>query len=179
MAARLCCSLLILGIAGAPREARSQSIPTASRIGDLQIGGGFVFAHSAYNFTPINLIGAAGYTTFDWHEHWGAEFDFRHSRATTDTTIYERTYEIGPRVFLHRGAFSPYAKIMYGRGVYNFHNNIANVAYNLYSYGGGADLRLRPWLNLRGDYELQNWMGFPLGTLHPSVVTIGLAYHFH
>ena len=173
--------LLILTIAlGAPAAARSQSsLPTASRVGDLQIGGGFVFAHSGYNFTPINLIGVAGYATFDWHEHWGVEGDFRHSRATADNTIYERTYEIGPRVFLHHGPISPYAKFMIGRGVYNFHNNIANVAYNLYSYGGGADLSLRPWLNLRGDYELQNWVSFPLGTLHPSVITIGLAYHFH
>jgi hypothetical protein len=67
---------------------------------------------------------------------------------------------------------------MYGRGVYNFHNSVANVAYNVYTYGGGADIHVRRWLNVRADYELQSWMSFPLGTLHPSVVTISLAYRF-
>ncbi|HWB31613.1 MAG TPA: outer membrane beta-barrel protein [Acidobacteriaceae bacterium] len=171
--------LVILSILAGTPVLRAQSLPTASRMGDLQVGGGFVFAHSGYNFNPIKLIGASGYATFDWHENWGIEADFHHSRATTDTTIYERTYEIGPRIFLHHGAVSPYAKLMYGRGVYNFHNDIANVAYNLYTYGAGADFHVARWLNVRGDYELQNWAGFPLGTLHPSVVTIGLAYHFN
>jgi len=169
--------LLLLGIVCCTGYA--QSLPTASRIGDLQVGGGFVLAHSGYNFTPIRLIGEAGYTTFDWRNHWGGEFDFRNSHSTSDSTVYERTYEIGPRIFLTRGRLTPYAKIMFGRGVYNFHDSVATVAYNMYTYGGGVDVRLTRWLNLRGDYELQNWMQFPLGTLHPSVVTIGLAYHFN
>jgi hypothetical protein len=158
--------------------AQAQSKPTASRTADLQVGGGLVFAHSAYNFTPISLIGGAGYFTVDWRTHWGVEGDFRHARASSDTTIYERTYEVGPRLFMTRGSMTPYAKIMFGRGVYNFHHSIANVAYNLYSYGGGADFRVARSLNVRADYELQNWMGFPLGTLHPSVITLGVAYHF-
>src|ERR1035437_10858203 len=163
----------------AQRPASAQSLPTASRLGDLQIGGGFVFAKSGYNFTPIHLIGGAAYTTFDWRTHYGAEFSFRHNRSSADSTVYERTYEIGPRVYLTRGAFEPYAKVLIGRGVYNFHNSIANVAYNIYTFGGGADFRVRRSLNVRADYEYQNWMGFPLGTLHPNVFTIGVAYHFH
>lgn len=176
---RLCAAALSLTFALVPGFAHGQSLPTASRVGDLQVGGGFVFAHSGYNFTPITLIGGAGYATFDWRPHWGIEGAFHQSRATQDTTVYERTYEAGPRIFLTRGAVSPYAKVFYGRGVYNFHDSLANVAYNMYTYGGGADFRVKGWLNVRADYELQNWMGFPLGTLHPSVVTIGLAYHFN
>lgn len=163
----------------APLSARAQRRETASRAGDLQVGGGFVFSKSDYNFTPIHLIGAAGYTTFDWRTHYGAEFDFRHNRSSADSTVYERTYEIGPRVYLTRGAFEPYGKVLIGRGVYNFHNSIANVAYNIYTFGGGADFRVRRSLNIRADYEFQNWAGFPLGTLHPNVFTVGVAYHFH
>ncbi len=163
----------------APLSAHAQRRETASRAGDLQVGGGFVFAKSGYNFTPIHLIGGAAYTTFDWRTHYGAEFDFRHNRSSADSTVYERTYEIGPRAYLTRGAFEPYAKFLIGRGVYNFHNSIANVAYNMYTFGGGADFRVRPSINVRADYEYQNWMGFPLGTLHPSVFTLGVAYHFH
>ena len=160
-------------------SAHAQTRETASRVGDLQVGGGFVFSTSDYNFTPIHLIGGAAYTTFDWRSHYGAEFDFRHNRSSADTTVYERTYEIGPRAYLTRGAFEPYAKVLFGRGVYNFHNGIANVAYNMYTFGGGADFHVRRSLNVRADYEYQNWMSFPLGTLHPNVITIGVAYHFH
>ena len=157
-------------------------MPTAARVGDLQIGGGFVFARSGYNFTPLHLVGGAFYTTFDKRNHWGGEASFRQSRPTTDSTVYERTYEIGPRIFIARGPLIPYAKVLYGRGVYNFSSNgvnVANIAYNIYTYGGGVDVQVRRSINLRGDYEYQNWAGFPLGTLHPSVVTIGVAFHFH
>jgi opacity protein-like surface antigen len=152
---------------------------TASRIGDLQLGGGFVFASSNYNFTPIHLTGAAFYTTFDVRNHWGGEFDLRQNNSTAGNSVYERTYEIGPRVFLARGPIIPYAKVLFGRGVYNFPNNVANVAYNVYTFGGGADFDLRRSLKLRVDYEYQTWMGFPITDLHPSVVTVGVAYHFH
>jgi opacity protein-like surface antigen len=168
-----------LAILGASPLARAQSMPTASRLGDLQVGGGFVFASSDYNFTPIHLIGGAAYTTFDMRRHWGGEFNFHQNKSTEDSTVYERTYEIGPRIFLARGPFIPYAKVMYGRGVYNFHNSVANVAYNMYTFGGGADIAVRRSLNIRADYEYQTWMEFPITNLHPSVITIGIAYHFH
>jgi opacity protein-like surface antigen len=175
-----CAAVLVSAVAlFTPTVAAGQSMPTASRVGDLQIGGGFVFANSRYNFAPITLIGGAGYVTFDWRDHWGVEGGFRNARANQDTTVYERTYEVGPRIFLTRGAFSPYAKVLIGRGVYNFHDNVANVAYNMYTYGGGVDFRATRSLNVRADYELQNWINFPLGTLHPSVITIGVAYHFN
>lgn len=155
----------------------AQSMPTATRAGDLQIGVGYTFARSAYNFTPIHLNGESFYATFDIRNHWGGEVDFHNVSAAN--SVYERTYEIGPRIFLTRAGVTPYAKVMYGRGVYNYPNSVANIAYNIYTFGGGLDLPLRRSINLRGDYEYQNWAGFPLGTLHPSVVTIGVAYHFH
>lgn len=173
----LCFMVLFALIALSPASAQSK--PTATRLGDLQVGGGFTFAQSGYNFTPIHLIGEAVYTTFDFKNHWGGEFSFHNVKTTEDSTVYERTYEIGPRVFLSRGPLLPYAKFLIGRGVYNYPQSRANVAYNIYTFGGGADLAIRRSLNVRMDYEYQNWAGFPLGTLHPSVVTIGVAYHFH
>jgi len=174
----LCVLCVLLLAACAPPPARAQSLPTVSRVGALQLGGGFVFAHSGYNFTPIHLLGEAAYTDFAIRPHWGGEFNFHRVTASQDSTVRETTFEVGPRIFVTRWRFTPYAKVLYGRGVYNFSNNMANIAYNIYTYGGGADFRVLPWLNLRGDYEYQNWAGFPLGTLHPSVITIGAAYHF-
>lgn len=157
----------------------AQGLPTATRAGDLQIGGGVTFGRSAYNFTPLHLIGESFYTTFDIRNHWGAEFDFRNVKPTEDGTVYERTYEVGPHIFLSRGAWTPYAKALIGRGVYNYSQGRANVAYTIYTFGGGIDLAVRRSMNLRVDYERQNWAGFPLGTLRPDLITVGVAYHFH
>jgi len=159
-------------------SARAQSVPTASRVGDLQFGGGFTLGNSTYNFNKLSLTGGTAYATFDKRDYWGFEADFRQVRPSTDATIYERTYEVGPRVFFHRGRLAPYGKVLIGRGVYNFSGNIANIAYNLYTVGGGADFSLTPTINLRADYELQNWLNFPLATLRPNLFTIGAAYHF-
>jgi len=155
------------------------ALPTATRAGDLQIGGAFALGSSNYNFNTSKLAGGAFYTTFDIRSHWGVEFNFHQYKSTSDSTVYERTYEVGPRAYVLRGSFAPYAKAMYGRGVYNFSNNVANIAYNIYTVGGGADLRVARSINVRADYEYQTWPGFPLATLHPSVITLGVAFHFH
>ncbi len=170
-------ALLTAGCLCAP--AHAQSMPTASRAGDLQLGGGFVFGSSTYNLNKSTLTGGAIYATFDAGSHWGIEAAFHQSSPSSDSTVYERTYEIGPRLHFTRGRLVPYAKVLVGRGVYNFSGNAANIAYNLYTLGGGADYELTRSLNLRADYEVQSWLGFPLGTLHPNLFTLGVAYHFH
>lgn len=148
------------------------------RPGDLQFGGGFTFGNSEYNFDKVTLNGGAFYATFDKRSHWGYEVDFRQVKPASDSTVYQRTYEFGPRFYFNYGRFVPYTKVLYGRGVYNFSGNVANIAYNLYTFGGGTDFLLTPGLNLRADYEYQSWQGFPLATLNPSLVTIGVAFHF-
>ena len=153
-------------------------MPTASRPGDIQFGGGFALGNSGYNFNKLSLTGGTAYATFDKRDYWGFEAAFHQVKPSSDPTIYERSYEVGPRVFFHRGRLAPYGKVLIGRGVYNFPGNIANIAYNLYTVGGGADFSLTPTINLRADYELQNWLNFPLATLRPNLFTIGAAYHF-
>lgn len=175
--------IVLASLTAGQGQARAQigehALPTATRAGDLQIGGAFALGSSNYNFNTSNLVGGAFYTTFDIRSHWGVEFNFHQDKPTSDSTVYERTYEVGPRVYVLRGSFAPYAKAMYGRGVYNFSNNVANIAYNIYTVGGGADLRVARSINVRADYEYQTWPGFPLATLHPSVITLGVAFHFH
>jgi len=162
--------------------AHAQSLPTATRAGDLQFGAGFAQGSSDYNqnlsYNRMNLKGAALYAAFDFNSHFGFEADFHQTRPSEDSTAYQRIYEIGPRLHWNYGRFIPYGKFLVGRGVFNYPGNIANLAYNTTSYGGGVDYNLTSRINLRGDYEYQNWMGFPLGTLHPGVATIGIAYHF-
>ena len=171
----LCCS-------GAPLLF-GQALPTASRRADVQAGVGFVYDFSDYTPTdiagnPVNLKGFAFYATLDISNHWGGEITFHQNNSPTGDQVYQRTYEIGPRYHRTYGRFEPYVKAMYGRGVFNFPQGVANLAYNLVAGGVGTDVRLLPFLNFRADYEYQDWFGFPPTNLKPQLITVGLAYHF-
>jgi len=170
---------IAISLLGTPAMLLAQASPTASRVGDLQIGGGFSNANTDY--VPNRVNGGTAYVDFDFYRHFGIEGEFRFLKDGT-TNIYEKTYEIGGRYSrVYKNRYVPYAKIMYGRGVFNFAANgetTANLAYNMFAGGAGLDYRLLPYLNIRGEFEYQNWLGFPPNGLTPSVITIGAAYHF-
>ncbi len=155
-----------------------QATSTASRKADLQIGGGFVENNADYTYDPQTLKGYAIYTTLDLTAHLGGELVFHQANSSAGDQLYQRTYEVGPRYFRNYGRFSPYVKVMYGRGVFNFPHGAANLAYNMFAGGAGVDVRILPYLNVRGDFEYQDWMGFPATGLTPQLFTIGVAYHF-
>lgn len=168
---------LLLCIAGSLSSvARGQALPTVARRADLQIGAGYVDGNSDYD--PQRLKGFAAYATLDVKRNFGAEIVVHQIKSSTGDNIYERTYEIGPRYHRDYGLFAPYIKVLYGRGVFNFPNDVANLAYNIFSAGVGVDIKLRPYLNVRGDYEYQKWLTFPPTGLTPQLITIGVAYHF-
>jgi opacity protein-like surface antigen len=163
----------------------AQATPTASADGELQIGAMFNVGNSDYR--PQKFKGYGFYTTFDFRQHLGIEGEF-HQLNDPDSTegIYERTYEIGPRYVLHHGRYNPYAKLMYGRGVFKYQwpgdsypGPAAILAYNLGAIGGGVDYRVVPGMNVRADYEYQRWLGFPPNGITPWVVGIGVAFRFH
>ena len=156
--------------------ALAQGDPTISRAGDLQVGGGYTSANSDYLANRIR--GFAFYSTFDFRQHFGVEVDFHRVSDPNPTQIYERTYEVGGRYVRRYGRFSPYAKALIGRGVFNFFDGDANLAYNMYGLGGGVDISVHRRINVRADYEYQIWSSFPPNGLTPSLVTIGVAYHF-
>jgi opacity protein-like surface antigen len=178
IAAMLCAALTTAS------AAMGQALPTAARVGDLQLGGSFVLGKStnsqAIPSAQLTLPGFGLYGVFDNREHFGFEGNFRQINNPGGSQISERTYQAGGRYVLHfdRYIFNPYAKLLYGRGVYNYPGNVATLAYNMYTAGAGADLRLSYSFNLRVDYEYQTWMNFPRGDLHPNVLSVGVAYHF-
>ncbi len=165
----------------------AQAAPAATKGGaELQAGASFDLAGS--DFKTGTLRGFGFYSTFDFRPHLGMEVDF-HQLNDPDSKegVYERSYEIGPRYFIRFGPFKPYAKFLVGRGVFNFPPDpvhpekgaAANLAYTIWSGGFGTDYRLKPSMNLRLDYELQRWPGFPPNGISPSVFSLGVAYHFH
>jgi hypothetical protein len=178
--------ILICLVSLAETYLHAQAIPTASAAGILQVGGMFNVADSDY--VPQKIKGGGFYATFDFKYHYGIEGEFHQINDSQLTTaIYERTYEIGPRYVRRYGKFAPYAKLMYGRGVFNYPpvfgdpqgGAAANLAYNLAAAGVGADYRVLRFMNVRGEYEFQRWFGFPPNGLTPGVISIGVAYQFH
>jgi hypothetical protein len=171
--------LIVIGLVGAPAALLGQATPTASRAGDLQIGAGISNANTDY--VPDRVNGPTIYVDFDFYRHFGIEGEFRFLKDSP-SNIYEKTYEIGGR-YSHpfRSRYVPYAKLLYGRGVFNFASygtTTANLAYNMFAGGVGLDYRVLPYLNLRGDFEYQRWLSFPPNGLTPTVITIGAAYRF-
>jgi len=171
--------VIAITLAGAPASLLAQAAPTASRAGDLQVGGGFSNANTDY--VPNRVNGGTAYVDFDFYRHFGIEGEFRFLKDSP-TNIYEKTYEIGGRYSrTYRTRYQPYGKLLYGRGVFNFAYNgqtTANLAYNMFAGGAGLDYKLLPYLTLRGDFEYQHWMNFPPNGLAPTVFTIGAAFHF-
>ena len=163
-----------------------QAKPAVKPSNDFQVGATIDFSNPDYGRNTLRGFGF--YSTYDFRRHLGVEAEF-HQLNDSDgkVGIYERTYEVGPRYSLHLGPLQPYAKLMVGRGVFNFPPDplhpekgpSANLAYNMWAGGFGADYRLRPSINIRADYEFQQWTGFPPNGLTPRVFSAGIAFHFH
>jgi opacity protein-like surface antigen len=169
--------IVFIGILGTASMLHAQSEPTASRLGDLKIGGGFSTANSDY---ADRYSGGAVYANFDFLPHIGVEGEFHFVKDSSD--LYEKTYEVGGRYFRTYKKFVPYAKAMYGRGVFNFpplaDGFRANLAYNLMAGGIGVDYKATPHIYARADWEYQYWFGFSNSSLSPNILTVGAAYRF-
>lgn len=162
-----------------------QAEPTAIQSGDFQVGGMFNWGNSDYAVTRFR--GYEFYSTFDFKYHFGLAAESQQlNDPNSSDGVYERTYLIGPRYVLPYRRFRPYVEAMYGRGVFNFPalitpngKLVANLAYNFAAGSIGMDYRLRRSINLRADYEYQNWPEFQPHGLTPSILEFGAAYHFH
>ena len=170
-------AIAFICLLGAASVLHAQSEPTASRLGNLKVGGGFSTANSDYGG---RYNGGAAYINFDFLPHLGVEGEFHFVKDSSN--LYEKTYEVGGRYFRTYGKFVPYGKVMYGRGVFNFpplaNGFRANLAYNLIAGGIGVDYKVKPYLYVRADGEYQSWFGFQHSSLSPSILTIGAAYRF-
>ncbi len=169
--------VIFFGLLGVASMLCGQAIPTASRSGDLKIGGGFSTANSDYG---PRFNGGGAYFDYDFLPHIGVTGEFHFVQGPNN--LYEKTYEVGGRYYRTYGRIAPFAKVLYGRGVFNFptlpDGFTANLAYNLIAVGGGADFKVKPYLYVRADWEYQEWFNFAQSSLSPSILTIGAAYRF-
>ncbi len=136
--------LVFIALVGGTSMLHAQASPTASRAGDLKIGGGWSNANTDY--VPNRVNGGTAYVDFDFREHLGIEGEFHFVKDST-TNIYEKSYLIGGRYFRTYKKFVPYGKVMYGRGVFNFAQDrvtTANLAYNMFVGGRRRRLQSSP-----------------------------------
>ena len=183
--------LLLLCLTGSASLLHAQASATASRPGDALLGAGYTTAASDYG---VRFTGFDAYGDFDFTQHIGVEAKFNYVAPPSPNTLYEKTYEIGARYFRTYGPLVPYARVMVGRGVFNYppcsgvntsqSTACANLAYNMASGAIGTDVKVREWLYVRADFEFQHWFSFrgtPTSTpdsLAPTLFSIGAAYHF-
>lgn len=187
--------------------ALGQAKPTATRTGDLQIGGAFVADFPDY--TRHKFYGYGAYVDLDFSEHFGVEGEFRQAKDTTidaynGKTVpqYQRSFEGGLRYHRNYGRLVPYAKAMYGYANMEYppypppaDQTIpeAIVGYNFVAAGTGIDYRLIGHITVRADFEYQFWFASPnahlgfdynAGTgglpngLTPILYTGGVAWRF-
>jgi hypothetical protein len=170
-------AIAFVSLLGAATILYAQSEATASKRLDLKVGGSFATANSDYGG---RYSGGAAYINADFLPNLGVEGEFHFVKDSSD--LYEKTYEVGGRYYRTYRKYVPYAKVMYGRGIFNFpalpDGFRPNLAYNLAAAGIGVDYKMKRYLYVRGDWEYQNWFGFQNSSLSPSILTIGAAYHF-
>ena len=167
--------LVIALFSTATSVALCQAMPQARRLADIQVGGDYSIANSDYTHNDIRGLGF--YADID-RGNFGLDLSFHQLDDPNPTQVYERTYEVGARYFRHYGIFTPYGKVLVGRGVFNYPDSQANLAYNMLVPGAGVDIAVYPTINLRADFEYQRWLGFQPNGLTPTLLTIGVAYHF-
>ena len=195
--------LTFFALAACSSVAFGQARPTATRRGDLQIGGGFEYDFPDY--TPDKFYGYNIYGDLDFLEHWGVEGEFRqandHTVAPNGVTIpqYQRNIEGGARYHRTYVRLVPYAKIMAGLARMEYppvpgsKTPEAFINYGFVAPGGGIDYVVTPHITIRADMEFQMWFaepdqrlgfdyfagtgGLPHG-LTPIVYTGGIAWRF-
>ncbi len=154
---------------------QAQASYTATRSGHIEAGAGLMYLNNDYGVK--NDEGASFWGDGDISRHIGVEGEIHLGTLRSPSDVGENSYLIGPRVSLHRGRFTPYAKFMVGRGtiVNDFYNT--SSSYWLYALGGGVDYRFHGRFSWRvADFEMQRWHGFVPNGLTPYAISTGVMY---
>lgn len=177
---RSACSVLILLLA-ASAVAKAQALPTASRQ-PIEAGVAFSFGSPAFQDTPTYVEGFTVFGNLGLTGRLGAQVDLHLDSYLTPIDIGENTFLIGPRFsVLREDRANVYVKGMGGLGRFayqaNTYLNPHSDTYGVFAFGGGVEYRLSRSIDLRAiDLEFQTWPGFPSGSIHPVVASIGFAW---
>ncbi len=161
--------------------AAAQALPTASRE-PIEVGAAFSFGSPGYQQTVTYVQGVTVYANAGLRGRLAAQIDVHLDSLITPIDIGEDTYQIGPRFnLLHEDRVNVYAKALGGLGRFSYQAGTypfpRTDTYGVFSFGAGIEYRLSRSIDIRAiDLEFQSWPGFPGGSLHPVVASMGLAW---
>lgn len=190
-------ALAALSAAFALGSAGAQDIPAATR-GDLEVGGtvslanpnlnGYIVGTYPPRYTDTQYTyGISFYANFNVTPSLGLTAQFDYPDVHTPQDFLEKSYMVGLRYYHPIGytKFSPYVKGLVGLAstAYDKPQNWIEVqgvpgSYTALAIGGGLDYRWKPKWTIRAiDLQYEDWLGYPGGSIHPYIVSIGVAYH--
>ena len=162
-----------------PARSEAQDMPTALRTMDISVFQGFETVNTGYANPRNNgvLFGAnvTRYFGFPIAPSLEARLNIANGSA-----VNEHTYLFGLRAqetLFQR--YHPYANLLLGPGTVHSNYSTYEGKSIVYSYGAGVDIDIYSVIQAKLDFQGQHWnLGQP-GVLKPTVVSIGIAYHFH
>jgi hypothetical protein len=182
-----------MGVAFSFGVAHAQDIPAATR-GDLEVGGtlsaanpnltGLLVGHNGQYSTNQYLYGGSIYANFNVVNHISLTAQFDYPDYHTPQDFLEKSYMVGFRYIQPTGRYVPYGKVLVGLGSVSYDRPVDWIivpgtpgSYTAVAFGGGLDIRLAHKLVVRAiDYQYEDWLGFPGGSIHPSILSVGIAY---
>jgi hypothetical protein len=186
-------ALVVMGAALSYGVAHAQDIPAATR-GDLEVGGalsaanpdltGLLVGHNGQYTTNQYLYGGSIFANFNVTEHFSLTAQFDYPDYHTPQDFLEKSYLVGVRYMHPVGRYIPYAKVLAGLGSTSYDRPVTWIvvpgtpgSYTTVAFGGGLDVRLAHKLVVRAiDYQYEDWLSFPGGSIHPSILSVGIAY---
>jgi hypothetical protein len=124
------------------------------------------------------LGGASVFLDANIYRRIGVEVEARQSRFHTDEDLRESTYLVGPKISTHGRTWRPYAKLLVGRGEFNFPFDYATGSSVVVAPGAGLDWRVahsRVMVRII-DFEYQDWPQFTYGAIHPYGASAGVSF---
>src|ERR1700712_4068781 len=161
--------------------AGAQALPAASRE-PIEVGAAFSFGSPDFEQTTTYVEGVTVFANAGIKGRLGAQIDVHLDGLITPIDIGQDTYQIGPRFsLLHEDRVNIYAKVIGGIGRFSYqagtYPNPSSATYGVFSFGAGIEYRVSRRFDVRAmDLEFQTWPGFPGGSLHPVVASMGLAW---
>ncbi len=170
------CLLALTAFLAAGSSGSGQAAPAGIGPGSyISIGATFSGYESDYGKRKVG--GASLFLDANLYRRIGAEAEFRDLNLHTDEGVRERTYLAGPKISALAYGFRPYAKLLAGRGDFDFPFGYARGSYFVLAPGSGLDLQLRRsrFMVRVVDFEYQLWPQFTFGALHPYGLSSGVS----
>jgi opacity protein-like surface antigen len=179
-------ALFLTLFAASAVSARAQVVPSATD-SQLAITAGALASAFQPDYagnglpqtSPNRLYGIGAFVDVRFTRWVQVEAEGRWLRFNQLENIYEDNYLIGPRVPIHHFKFlraTPYGKVLIGLGKMNFQDNDATGRFTAIAYGGGSDFKLTNRINVRGDFEYQQWPRWLNSSIYPYGLSLGVSY---